>query len=271
MSRIRFGCQLYTWQMSGERYVGQIAHIAGVVREGGFTAIEPEVCMLGPYRDDPEALKDVLGRRGVELAAIALACHWREPVETEEERREADYLLDYLSSFRGVHLLLSQLPGRDRASLRERQRHALACVHAIGARAAERGIACSFHPNSPPGSVFRVEEDYRVLFDSLDPRLVGFAPDTGHIANGGMDVVKVFETYRALIRHVHFKDVAASGEWAGMGAGIVDFPRVVTMLRDAGYDGWVMVEEESAAAERDPDGVTVQNGRYVREALLPLI
>ena len=271
MSRIRFGCQFYTWQMSGERYVGQVPHIAGIIRGAGFAGIEPETCMLGSYRHDPQALKEVLDLYGLELGAVALACRWREPAEDDEERREADCLLGYLRAFPGAHLLLSQLPGDDRSDLRERQVNALACVNAVAARAADRGIDASFHPNSPPGSVFRVEEDYRVLFDALDTRLLGYAPDSGHIANGGMDVVKAFEDYSPLIRHVHFKDITASGEWAAMGAGIIDFPRLVSMLRAMDYAGWIMIEEESRAAERDPDAATVQNGCYLRDVLLPLI
>jgi inosose dehydratase len=74
-----------------------------------------------------------------------------------------------------------------------------------------------------------------------------------------------------LIQHVHFKDMTAAGEWTAMGAGVIDFPRIVTRLRDTGYDGWIMVEEESAEAETDPDAATAQNGVYLRQALLPLV
>lgn len=271
MSRIRFGCQFYTWQMSGERYVGQIPHIAGIVRAAGFAGIEPETCMLGSYRESPQALQEVLDAHGLELGAVALACRWRGPAEDDQERREADALLDYLRALPGTHLLLSQLPGDDRSDLRGRQRNALACANAIAARAADRGIDASFHPNSPPGSVFRVEEDYRVLCDGLDTRVLGLTPDSGHIAKGGMDVVKVFEDCRPLIRHVHFKDITAAGEWAAMGAGIIDFARLVGMLRAMDYAGWIMIEEESGAAERDPDAATMQNGCYLRDALLPLV
>jgi inosose dehydratase len=119
------------------------------------------------------------------------------------------------------------------------------------------------------------------LFDGLDSRYVGFAPDTGHIARGGMDVVELFETYRSLIKHIHFKDIAAGGgasdggaaggEWTAMGAGTIDFPRIVTRLRDTGYTGWIMVEEESFEAETDPDAAAGKNGIYLRQSLLPIV
>jgi inosose dehydratase len=270
VSQIQFGCQFYTWQMSG-RYVGKLPHILKVVEDAGFAGIEPETCMLGKYYQDPLLLKDLLDRHGLQLGAITLVCDWADPVETDEERAEAERLLDYMAAFPGTHLMLCQMPGRDRAKLRQRQENAIACANAVAARAADRGIVSSFHPNSPPGSVFRVLEDYEILLDGLDDRVVGYAPDSGHIAAGGIDVYALLETYRSTIAHVHFKDIDAAGEWAAMGAGVIDFPRIVTMLRDTGYTGWIMVEEESAAAESEPDAATLQNGDYLRQALWPLV
>ncbi len=271
MSQIKFGCQFYTWQMSGERYVGKLPHILKVVSAAGFTGIEPETCMLGSYYDDPSALKDVLDQHGLRLGAIALVADWARPYETEKERKEAEYTVGYIQFFPDAHLMLVQMPGKDRLNLHKRQANAIACINTVAARAADQGIACSFHPNSPPGSVFRSEEDYRILLDGLDSRVVGFAPDTGHIANGDMDVNEIFSTYLPLIKHVHFKDISASGEWTAMGSGIIDFPRIVTMLQDTGYAGWIMVEEESAEAELDPDAATTKNGEYLRQSLLPII
>ena len=270
MSEIQFGCQFYTWQMSG-RYVGKLPHILTVVEDSGFAGIEPETCMLGAYYQDPQALKDLLDQHGLQLGAVTLVCDWAGPVETDAERDEAERLFDYVRAFSGTHLMLCQMPGQDRVDLRQRQENAIACVNAVAARAAERGIVSSFHPNSPPGSVFRVLEDYEIMLDGLDGRVVGYAPDTGHIAAGGIDVYALLETYRSTIAHVHFKDIDAAGEWAAMGAGVLDFPRIVTMLRDSGYAGWIMVEEESVAAESEPDAATIANGEYLWQTLWPLV
>ena len=271
MSAVRFGCQFYTWQMSGARYVGQLPHITQVIAAAGFAGIEPETGMLGAYYADPAALKAVLEQQALALGALTLVPNWLEPAETEQERAEAERVFNYLGAFPGTRLILVQMPGQDRAHLRQRQQNAMACINAVAARAADWGIACSYHPNSPPGSVFRTLEDYQILLDGLDSRVISFAPDTGHVAKGGIDVLALFETYRPLIQHVHFKDMNAAGEWTAMGAGVIDFPRIVTRLRDTGYDGWIMVEEESAAAETDPDGATTQNGGYLRKVLLPLV
>lgn len=251
--------------------MGKLPHILKVVNAAGFAGIEPETCMLGPYYDDPQALKDDLLQHGLRLGAIALVLDWAEAGETEKERQEAERLFKYMDRFPGTHLVLCQMPGKDRTDLRQRQANAIACVNAVATRAVDRGIACSFHPNSPQGSVFRSQDDYRILLDGLDSQVVGFAPDSGHIAKGGLDVIEVFQNYNSLIKHVHFKDITASGQWTAMGAGVIDFPRIVTMLRDTGYDGWIMIEEESLEAETNPDGATNKNGKHLHQVLLPIV
>ncbi len=264
---LRFGCQAYTWQMSG-RYVGQLDHILDTVQAAGFAGFELETGMLGDWYNDPSRFADALARRNLKLAALTIALPWANAVETAAERAEADRAFRYLSAFEGTQLVLAQLPGRDRRDLRRRQQNALACMNAIGRRACDRGIVAGFHPNSPPGSVFRTREDYQVLADGLDTDVIGFVPDAGHIAKGGMDVREVFRTFRPLLRHVHFKDLNQAGAWSAMGAGMIDFPALVSDLQRSGFNGWIMVEEESAQAEQEPDLVTLANGRYVRDHLL---
>jgi len=271
LSQIKFGCQFYTWQMSGNHYVGKLPDIVNIVKPAGFAGIESEPWMLGSYYDDPSALKDLLAQFNLQLGAIAFVCNWANTYETEQEESEADRVFRYTKLFPEAHLVLCQLPGEDRANLRQRQENLISCVNAVAARAVDQGLSCSCHPNSPDGSVFRTEQDYEILFDGLDSRVVGFAPDTGHIAKGGMDVARILKMYRPLIKHVHFKDITASGGWTAMGAGIIDFPRIVTMLRDTDYAGWIMIEEESPEAEADPNTATTKNGEYLRRSLLPIV
>jgi len=257
--------------MSGNRYMGKLPDILNIVKPAGFAGVESEPWMLGSYYDDPSALKDLLAPFNLQLGAIAFVCNCANPDETEQEKSEAQRVFSYAKAFTGSHLVLVQLPGEDRSNLNQRQQNLISCVNAVAARAVDQGLSCSYHPNSPEGSVIRIEDDYKILLDELDSRVVGFAPDTGHIARGGMDVVKILKTYRPLIKHVHFKDITASGGWTAMGAGIIDFPAIVTMLRETSYAGWIMIEEESPEAEVDPNTATTKNGEYLRRSLLPIV
>ena len=265
---IRYGCQTYTWQMSAQRFAGKVEHIAETIRRSGLVGMEPELAMLGDYANQPERLRHVLDASGIALGGLCLVCDWRDACESRDERAFADATITMLKTyFPDCALILCQMPGPDRADLPERQRHALACLHAVARRASDAGITVSFHPNSPPGSVFRNGEDYALLLDQLDDRYLGFAPDAGHIAKGGMDPVQVIQAAGSRVRHVHFKDMDARGSWVEMGHGIINFPGIVRVLKASGYQGWIMIEDESELAERDPDAATIANGRYITTSL----
>lgn len=268
---MKFGCHGYTWQLSYDMQSDRLPQIMDVIAEGCFGGLDTQVAMLGRFSNHPELLKEELQRRGLELAALTLSLPWLFLKETDEEREAADHFINYLGHFPNALLNVVQMPGTNRDQLKVRQHNVLNCVNEIGRRAADKGIVTALHPNSPPGSLFRTEEDYKVMFDGLDTEVIGYTPDAGHIACGGMDVAEIFERYRPFIKHVHFKDASADHIWEAMGEGTIDFRRIVSHLRDTGYKGWIMVEEESAKAVVDPDGAMRANSLYVQEQLLTLL
>jgi inosose dehydratase len=269
---IKFGCHSYTWHMSGEKYRGRIDHLAAVAADARFDGLEPEHFMLGEKYSDPRRVQEALTEHGLELAALALVAAWLQPEETENERAEVDECIGILANFPGSKFVLVPVPlsphgGLDLAT---RQSNALACINAVAGRAREAGVVATVHPNSSPDSAFRKADDYEVLFGGLDPD-VGFTPDAGHIAAGGMDPLETIKRYRSRVDHVHFKDIHEDGSWAPTGEGRLDFPGIVAYLNETGYRGWVIFEDESESAERDPDTATRRNGTYVADALSPLL
>ncbi len=266
---MRYGCHGYTWQMSYEQESRvDLGHILDVIERAGFEGIDTQVKMLGPFEHDAAALARELDVRGLELAALTVSLDWIHGHEDLEEQRTADYFIRYLSFFGSPVLNLVPRPG-GRSDLRRDQDSILTCVNAIARRAAAVGVRAAFHPNSSPGSVFAEATDYERMFAGLDHDVIGWTPDVGHIAKGRMDPVALIQRFGRLVRHCHFKDIDHEDRWVAMGAGRLDFPGVVQALGAWGYDGWIMVEEESAFAVADPDAAMMQNGRYVREVLRP--
>jgi inosose dehydratase len=270
MGTIRIGCQTYTWQMSGQKYLGKLEHIIQITAQAQYAGLEPETQFLGRLWD-PALMHQTLAANNLKLAALTLVEDWLHPVETDAERTHADRTIEFLQSFPGTMLAIVQMPGKDRSNLRERQENLLKCVNAIAKRAHNQSIACTYHPNSPGGSVVRTEEDYHFFLNGLDHAVIGYAPDVGHIAAGGMDPLVIIQRYRSLVNHVHYKDMGSDGEWAAMGDGVIDFPGITAYLRDSGYDGWIIVEDECRRAEEEPDQVTLEDGIYVRDQLLPIV
>ena len=95
---------------------------------------------------------------------------------------------------------------------------------------------------------------------------VGLLHDTGHVTFAGGDAPTELAKHVARVVHVHCKDVrpdvaqmarnrgwsfldaVINGAFSTPGEGCVDFARIVAILRDAGYRGWLVVEGEQDPA-----------------------
>jgi inosose dehydratase len=264
----RFGSEVYTWFMSGngQTHQGRLKHMIEVIAIAGFSGIQPIFTWMGDLVD-PELLEEKLKEQKIELAALALALDWNEAEETEREKEVADHAISVLQRFPGAILNTVQIP-TGRHNLAERQKNLVNIVNRVSARAAEKGVPCSFHPNSPHTSIIRTAEDYSTVLETLDASVTGWTPDVGHIINGGMDPLEKMKEYQSLINHVHFKDWDGNPEFALMGKGKVDLLGVTQWLKDIHYSGWIICEDEGAEALEDPDFVTFHDGKWIQQELI---
>ena len=279
MSKIKVGSEVYTWFMDGygEGNDNKLGHMAKIIGQAGFSGIEPMVLepydtyWMGDYKD-PAKLKDALDEAGIELAALALICKWDGAEETESERACADWTIETLKLFPGAALGTVPLPD-GRHDLQQRRLNLVNNVNRVSERAADAGLKCSFHPNSPPGSIVRTQYDYDVVLSSLKPGITGWTPDVGHIIRGGMDVIDTMNKWQHLVNHIHYKDFSGNGPepWAQMGEGKLDFHKITEWLTLRNYEGWIICEDECEKAIKDPDGVTLQNGQWCTDNLAPLV
>ena len=266
---IKLACETYTWQMPGEQYKGKLEHIMKICSQAGFAGIEPESSFIGGL-NDPIKMHDALAQHNMELAVLCIVEDWRHGRESEAERSRTDQWISFLAHFPNTILLTVQMPGADRQNLIERQQNMISCVNDISRRAADHGIVCSNHPNSPEGSVFRLASDYEVLMEGLDLEATGFCPDVGHIAKGGMDPMKIVRQYRDHVNLIHYKDMFQDGRWAATGEGTIDLLGITSYLVETDYQGWIVMEDECDEAITDPDGVTLADGSYIAENIKPL-
>jgi inosose dehydratase len=142
------------------------------------------------------------------------------------------------------------------------------------------GLRTVFHPHC--GGYVETPVEIDQLMRRTDPSLLGLVPDTGHNVYGGGDPVHVFEAHRDRVWHVHFKDcdlaVAESARAQGMGylqavrsrlfcelgAGVVDFAAMSNALGRAGYDGWIVVEQDVFPGYGTPKQSAQKSRDYLR-------
>jgi inosose dehydratase len=144
-----------------------------------------------------------------------------------------------------------------------------------GGIARRHGLELAFHPHAGTAvaSAHHVE---RLLQTSQ----VGLCLDTGHLFLGGVDPAALARGVGGRIRHVHIKDVSAAiaqrlhrgeasyaqavrdGLYTPLGAGDLDLEAVLSRLRENGYDGWFVLEQDTAlTSEPAPDAGPVASAR----------
>jgi len=91
------------------------------------------------------------------------------------------------------------------------------------------------------------------ILELTDPEYVNLCLDTGWMMAGLRDPMKIITKHIDRIKHVHLKDWRATpfnvgldgpllGEFCELGTGEVDHPEIFKILKEAGYDGWYVVE-----------------------------
>ncbi len=161
----------------------------------------------------------------------------------------------------------------------------LATLLAELAAAAPEGVRVAFHPHTATW----IESPPEV--DALAARLAGTGAglclDVGHYLVGGGDPVEAIQRHGRLITHLHAKDVdplvlaqLRSGALAGfgdavrarlfteLGNGALDIAGVVSALDEIGFDGWLMVEQDSTWLA--PAEAAAAGGRVLRYAIREL-
>ena len=71
------------------------------------------------------------------------------------------------------------------------------------------GVTAALHPHV--GGWVETEHEVRTVLDGVDPDLLAFGPDTGHMSWAGMDVPAVLRDYSDRIVGAHLKDTFAAG------------------------------------------------------------
>jgi inosose dehydratase len=127
-----------------------------------------------------------------------------------------------------------------------------------------RGLLAVLHPHVGTMVENGAEVD-RVLAGSS----IALCLDTGHLLIGGTDPLELAEAVPHRIAHTHLKDVDAAlaakvqsgeltytdavkaGMYTPLGTGDVDIAGIVSVLRDNGFDGWFVLEQDTIL-DREP-------------------
>jgi inosose dehydratase len=172
----------------------------------------------------------------------------------------------------------------------EERKHMAEMFGLIDEICAEHGLEQVLHPHVQ--TLVETRDDIHRVLDSCD---VNFCLDTGHMAFGGQDPVEFAKDAMDRVGHVHLKDIrldmvepvlrrevtlmaaTQAGIFTPLGQGDVDIMGVVQTLENAGYQGWYVIEQDTALTDGLPaegegplDQVTTSL-RYLQETVAPTL
>jgi inosose dehydratase len=290
MTAIQVGTAPVNWNNSDVpdwRAPTPFPQILDEMASAGYAGTEHDV----QFPDDPATLRAALAERGLELCASYQWVRFSAETGIEQDLATIDAILEMLVAV-GCDVLVvadtmtperkaraGRIPADGSAGLDATGWARLATnLTRVAERAAAKGVRACYHNHV--GSFVESSEECSRLVDLLPGTGASLCFDTGHYAYGGGDPTEFVIEHSSLIGHLHLKDVdpgilgSARSEglsfsdalrrvvFCPFGEGMVDIPAVVGALKDAEFDGWVVVEQDTCAG--DPTKQAAAHREYLR-------
>ena len=99
------------------------------------------------------------------------------------------------------------------------------------------GLQAGLHQHT--GSAVDLRDEVYAVMESVDTRVMKFAPDVGQLQKAGADAAKVVADFLPIVVHMHLKDYSGGPHFAGycpLGQGKVDLAQILRLMNDAHPD-----------------------------------
>jgi inosose dehydratase len=233
---------------------GDTADTLARIAAAGYEGVELFDGNLAELRDG------ALEEHGLELVGVYSGANLVFPDVLPEELWRIRRAAELGQKFGAEHLVVGGGAQRTEPPTDEDYHRLGNALDEVASIAEEHGLTPTYHPHlstivEGPDQVDRVFERTRI----------GFCPDLGHLAAAGGDPVDLVRRYADRIPYIHYKDVTEDVSFVPLGQGTIDLEGVTAALREASYDGWIVIELDGY--DGDPDAAARDNLAYVRGLL----
>ncbi len=243
---------------------------------------------------DPEGIRAVLGGHGMSLLGGFTPLVLHDPARREDALAHTRAVADLFSRAGATTFVSCPVMDDDwsvpRTLDRDEHRHLVRMLGEVDAICADAGLRQVLHPHLQ--TVVETSADVHRVLDDCD---VAWCLDTGHLAIGGTDPVEFARQAADRVGHVHLKDVrmdlaprmldrsssimegVQAGLFPPLGQGDLALADVVVTLERAGYEGWYVIEQDTAittdlpAEGQGPVTDVKDSMRYLRDVVAPLV
>jgi inosose dehydratase len=235
---IKLGAQTNAWAIDPTRF-DTFLGVLDQIRKIGYAGFETGFLNLSQQFKSPEAARISIANTGLAFFGI----HVFLPPEHNDPATKLPPASLYEEVARGgaalgaQRLILSGVPAVSADDLKRK----VVGLNAAGAFSKSLGLPFAYHNHwwEFQSKVGEIE----ALYAETDPALVSFLLDAGHAYRGGADVAAFLRRHHGRIIALHLRDYR-DGKQVPLGSGSFPLAQVATTLKQLGWKGWVLNEEE---------------------------
>lgn len=220
------------------RAAGSMTTAVEQIGAAGYAGTEMFDGNLASFEGRRTELRDALDAAGVELVSVYTGANFIYAEALPDELHRITRAAELARAFGADRLVVGGGARRAAGTTSEDYRRLGAALDEVTAIADRFGLAASYHPH-----LSTIVETPRELERIMEVSSIPLCPDTAHLAAGGGDPAAIIREYGDRVRQVHLKDFRPQpSTFLPLGAGELDFPDILSALREVGYDDWLMVE-----------------------------
>jgi inosose dehydratase len=256
-------CEVPGWgvQLPVDRVLSEMSQM-------GFPATE--LGSEGYLPSSPAELTSVLSKYDLDLLAAFVPMLVHDPAEADETLRRAEEMAALLEQTGAIYFNTSPVTTWDWAPRRELSDaewvHTWTMFDRIEEICNAHGLIQVLHEHV--GTIIETKDEIQRTVDNSKIR---FVLDTAHFAVGGYDPVDFVDAHADRVGLVHIKDcnlaiakrlndgeltlmeAVQSGLFPNVGRGDLDIDRVIASLESKGYEGWYVLEQDTAITGDEPE------------------
>ena len=234
--RLHLGCQTNAWPIDPRDFSSLLA-VLQKIKGYGYEGFETGFANVEGQFDAAPAARSRIEATGLRFFGVHIFLARYDPATAIAPPELYERVGAGGARLGAQRLILSGAPAAD-AAARAKKAQAL---DRAGAFAAKLGLTLAYHNHGPEVENHGAEIEF--LLRQTDPATVWFLLDAGHAFAAGADVPSFIRRHHPRITGMHLRDYK-NGRQVPLGSGDFPLAQVAEAIRETGWSGWLLNEEE---------------------------
>ncbi|MGP8243036.1 MAG: sugar phosphate isomerase/epimerase family protein [Bryobacteraceae bacterium] len=244
---VHLGCQTNAWAID-PRDFGNVLAIVRKIENYGYEGFETGFANVQGQFGDPAAAKAKLDSIGLQFIGVHIFLLRYDPATHVAPAELYERVAAGGAKLGAERLILSGAPPQDEAG-RKRKAEAL---NRAGSVAQKLGLKLAYHNHGPEFASHGEEIEF--LLRETDPVRVWFLLDAGHAFVAGADIPAFIRKHHDRLTGMHLRD-SRDGKETPLGTGDFPLEAVAAVIRETGWSGWVINEEERVGGKPGDEAI----------------